>query len=276
MLVRTTLVALSLTLVACEKADPAPAEPVKQAEPEKPAEPAKPAEPEPAPKGPPEFMSEPERLDREGQPHADHERRTIDIAGLARRGGENAKVVVVGCIDPGEPYSKRGQQNWAEALAAFPNDVAMYIHPYWTVNQSVDDTAKRGNKDSIARIERTKFVAAALVAADQQGKIWEMHDLVLATERDQITRENLGKLEGLDVAKWTAALDSEETKTAVAAHKQACNALGVDRGIPVYFINGRMMMGARLAEDLRYLVEVEIWGGFEKLPKNESAPKPPG
>ncbi|NJK32940.1 MAG: hypothetical protein HC927_11325, partial [Deltaproteobacteria bacterium] len=62
-------------------------------------------------------------------------------------------------------------------------------------------------------------------------------------------------------------LDSEPTKAAVAAHKQACTALGVERGTPVYFINGRKLLGAPKTEAMRYVIEVEIFGGFEALPK---------
>lgn len=272
----TTCLTLLSLLVACE-GDPAPAQPAKQADaadPAKPAEPSKPDEPvvtpEPAPKPKPTFMSEPERLDPKGEPWADHERRKIDITGLARRGSEKAGVVVLGCIDMRDPYSKKAQKVMAEALAAFPDDVALYMRPYWNVLESGEAAEKNGSKPAIEQRELTQLLATALVAAEQQGKIWELHDLILVAEKEQLTREGLAKLAGdagLDVEKWTAALDAEETKTAVAAHKQACNALGVDRATPIYFINGRMLRGAVPAEAVNYLLELELFGGFEALPK---------
>jgi DSBA-like thioredoxin domain len=262
-----------LTLVACE-GDPAPAKQAATAESAKPAEPAKPTEPavapEPEPKPKPAFMSEPERVNRQGEPWADHERRNIDTTGLARRGGEKAGVVVLGCIDMRDPYSTRGQKTMAELHAAFPNDVAFYLRPYWNVLESSEQVAKRGDKDAIALRELTELLATALVAAEQQGKIWELHDKMLAAEKEQLNRDGLAKLAvdaGLDVEKWTAALDAEATKTAVAAHKAACNALGVDRGTPIYFINGRLMKGSAPIEDMTYLIELELTGGFEALPK---------
>jgi hypothetical protein len=215
-------------------------------------------------------MSEPERLNPKGEPWADHERRKIDVAGLARRGGEKAGVVVLGCVDMRDPFAKRGQRNMAEVLAAFPDDVALYLRPYWNVLESSEIAAKRGDKDAIEMRKLTELLATALVAAEQQGKIWELHDLMLEAQNEQLTREGLAKLAadaGLDVEKWTAALDAEETKTAVAAHKQACNTLGVDRANPVYFINGRMMVGGVQTEHMRYVVELELAGGFEALPK---------
>ena len=215
-------------------------------------------------------MSEPERLNRKGEPFADHERRKIDTTGLARRGSESAKVVVLGCLDMRDPYVKRGQRTMAEVFAAFPNDVALYMRPYWNLIETFEAAAKRGDKDSVAIRDQTQLAAAALVAAEQQGKLWELHDRILEADSDQLTRDGLTKLAtdaGLDVAQWTTALDSEATKTAVAAHKQACNALGVDRGVPIYFINGRMMTGSVSPEDMSYLMQVEMFGGFEALPK---------
>jgi predicted DsbA family dithiol-disulfide isomerase len=215
-------------------------------------------------------MSEPERLTPKGELLADHERRKIDTTGLARRGGEKASVIVLGCIDMRDVYSKKAQKSMAEVLAAFPNDVALYIRPYWNVLESGEAAEKNGHKPAIEQRELTQLLAAALVAAEQQGKIWELHDLIFAAEKEQLTREGLAKLAtdaGLDVEKWTAALDAEATKTAVAAHKQACNALGVDRATPIYFINGRMVRGALPTEAMTYLVELELFGGFEALPK---------
>lgn len=277
MLRTVTLVLMSLALVVACEGDPAPAQPAKQVdavEPAKPAEPvatpepAKPAEPEPKPK--PAFMSEPERLSHKGEPWADHERRKIDITGLARRGSEKAGVVVLGCIDMRDVYSKKGQKSMAEVFAAFPDDVALYIRPYWNVLESGEAAEKNGHKPAIEQRKLTQLLATAMVAAEQQGKIWELHDLIFSAEKEQLTREGLAKLAadaGLDVEKWTAALDAEATQTAVDAHKQACNALGVDRATPTYFINGRMMRGAVPTEAMSYLVELELFGGFEALPK---------
>lgn len=257
-------------LVACE-GDPAPV-PAKQADaPAKTAEPAKTPEsaktPEPAAK--PAFMNEPEQLNGQGQPFADHERRKVDVTGLARRGSEKAGVVVLACVDLRDPFSKRGQQNMAEVLAA-TEEVALYLRPYWNMLETAEALAKNGDERTIAQRELTELLATALVAAEQQGKIWELHDRILDAEPEQLTRDGLSVLAaeaGLDAEKWTAALDTEETKTGVAAHKQACNALGVDRGVPAYFINGRMLRGAVPTEQMRYVVEVELAGGFETLPK---------
>jgi hypothetical protein len=43
--------------------------------------------------------------------------------------------------------------------------------------------------------------------------------------------------------------------------------LGVEQAIPAYFINGRKLIGAAPADAFRYLIELELAGGFEALPK---------
>jgi 2-hydroxychromene-2-carboxylate isomerase len=131
---------------------------------------------------------------------------------------------------------------------------------------------KARRQKAIAQRELTELLARALVAAEQQYKSWELHDLMLEADKDQLNPDGLAKMAGeagLNVAQWMAALDSEATKARVAAHKQACNALGVDRETPAYFINGRLMLGPPPpVDDIVYVVKVELAGGFELLPKH--------
>jgi hypothetical protein len=246
-----------------EQAKPAPND---KAEPE----PNVKAEPEVAPTPPPPaFMSEPERLDPKGELIADHTRRAIPIDGLTRRGPENAPVVILACVDMPDAFVQRGQKSMAEVRAALPDVGAYYLRPYWNVLESAEAAAKNKHKPAIERIERTKLLARAMVAAERQSKIWEFHDALLAADKDQLTPDGLDALAeqaGLDVATWKTQLDDETTAAAVEAHRKACQELGVDKAVPAYFINGRMMRGSRPVEDVRYVIEVEQHGGFEKLP----------
>ncbi len=273
-MLRRTLSLALLALLACD-AEPAPTKPAAE-ETAKPDEPAKPAEPAALPAAPPApeakakpaFLREPERLNRQGKPFADHERRQVDVAGLTRRGSEQAAVVIVGCVDLAGPLVRGNQKYMAELYKEFPKDVALFIRPYWKLIESFEKAVKRGDKGMIARRDLSKLLTEALVAAELQGKIWEMHDLVLAADIKELDRESLTKLAadaGLDVEKWKAALASKETEAAIDAHKKACNALGVDRNVPAYFIDGRKIGTAR-PEDVKYLIEVELAGGFEVLP----------
>ena len=242
--------------------------------PAKDAETAK-VEPEPEPEPPPPFMAEPERLDPKGLTIADHERRSVDVGGLTRRGPEDAAVVVLECIDFADAYNKGGQKSMTEVHEALGERVAFYLRPYWNLLESQEQAVARGDKAAKARAAQTRRLAAALVAADRQGKLWPLHDQFVAADKDQLASEDLSALAtaaGLDVEAFTAQLGDEQTLAAVEAHRAACQALGVDRATPAYFINGRMMTGARKADDMRYVVDVELHGGFEKLPPGPAEP----
>lgn len=89
-----------------------------------------------------------------------------------------------------------------------------------------------------------KLAAEAALAADEQGKFWEMHDMMLA-HQDDLSRDallELGKRVGLDVAKLRVALDQRTCQDAVSADVEAGMALEI-QGTPSFVINGRKIVG---------------------------------
>ncbi len=91
--------------------------------------------------------------------------------------------------------------------------------------------------------ERAEAAALAVEAAHQQGKFWEMHDLVFAnqTKLDDADLERYaGQIEGLDVGKWKADLAAPETKAAVDRDLSQAKALKLP-GTPAVFVNGRQV-----------------------------------
>ncbi len=93
----------------------------------------------------------------------------------------------------------------------------------------------------------TKFgplAAEAGLAAADQGKFWELHDLMIANQ-DDLTRKALlayAKQAGLDVPRLRAALDSHQFRAQVNAEEKEGETLGVS-GTPTFFINGRIVSG---------------------------------
>ncbi len=82
--------------------------------------------------------------------------------------------------------------------------------------------------------------AEAAEAAGAQGKFWEMHDAIFATQNmlDDALFEGHAKALGLDVKKWQAARASFPIKDRVAQSRKEGEALGVE-ATPTFFINGR-------------------------------------
>ena len=98
----------------------------------------------------------------------------------------------------------------------------------------------------------------AALAAGEQGKFWEMHDLLFAN-RGTFTRPELlglaAKL-GLDAARFQKDLDGERLKLAVQADQAEGGRLGVD-ATPTFFVNGKKYTGAKSFEQLKQLVQNE-------------------
>lgn len=95
----------------------------------------------------------------------------------------------------------------------------------------------------------------AAMAARAQGRFWEMHDLLFANTQ-RVQRDDLlgyARKLGLDVARFTKDLDSDDTKQAIAKDVEEGNRVGVT-GTPSYSINGKLYSGTRSMADLKQLI----------------------
>jgi protein-disulfide isomerase len=82
--------------------------------------------------------------------------------------------------------------------------------------------------------------ARAAIAAQHQGKFWEMHDRLFDNQEhlEQADIERYATELGLDMARFHADLEDEVTEARVAADRALGTQLGV-QGTPTLFVNGR-------------------------------------
>lgn len=107
-----------------------------------------------------------------------------------------------------------------------------------------------------------KLAAQAGLAANKQGKFWEMHDKMFANQT-KLKKEDLVAYAtelGLNVAKFTK--DMEDTKTAAAVEKdmQQAQSLGAN-GTPTFFINGVELVGAQPEEAFSQIIDKLLGNG---------------
>jgi protein-disulfide isomerase len=158
------------------------------------------------------------------------------------RGSRAAKVTIVEFSDFECPFCARVQATLQRLLREHPDDVRIVFRHL-----------------PLAFHAHAALAAEAAVAADEQGKFWEMHDRLFD---DQIALERAG-LErsasalGLDLPRFRAALDSHRGKATVDADVALAGRLHV-RGTPNFFINGRHVMGAQPYEEFARIVDDEI------------------
>ena len=104
------------------------------------------------------------------------------------------------------------------------------------------------------------FIAAeAALAARDQGKYWEMHDLLLK-KSPKLDRDSLisyAKELGLDMKKFTESVDMKKHKDEI--DRDVKLALSLDLyNTPTFFINGRKIVGDVPYEYLKKTVDEEL------------------
>src|SRR5262245_23727207 len=103
------------------------------------------------------------------------------------------------------------------------------------------------------------LAAEATLAAEAQGKFWEMHDKLLASSRE-LQREDLDRYArelGLDMDKFSQALDTRAYKGRVEQDVEVAAKAGV-KGTPCFLINGRKLVGAQPVEAFKAVIDEEL------------------
>jgi protein-disulfide isomerase len=122
------------------------------------------------------------------------------------------------------------------------------------------------------------LAAAAAVAAQKQGKFWQMHDALFASHNDlrRPTILALASAIGLDMKTFEADIDSPEVRKAVMHDQEDGSNVGV-MATPTLFIDGQHYNGAIKLETLKPILDAELKhpaGPIKKTAKTAAAPAP--
>ncbi|MCH9682823.1 MAG: thioredoxin domain-containing protein [Deltaproteobacteria bacterium] len=100
--------------------------------------------------------------------------------------------------------------------------------------------------------------AKAALAAQRQGKFWEMHDAMFEAggKIDADDLPDLARGIGLDMDRYAQDVEDPEIEAMIARDEAAAREVGV-RGTPASFINGRFVGGAQSAQRLDEIIEQE-------------------
>lgn len=104
---------------------------------------------------------------------------------------------------------------------------------------------------------KARDAAKATIAAQKQGKFWEMHDLLFKNQEklNSASFEDYAKQLGLDVKRFSADMASKETDKKIEADIAEGHAVGVD-STPSIYVNDRRYifppdeLGAYIREEL--------------------------
>lgn len=105
------------------------------------------------------------------------------------------------------------------------------------------------------------LAAEASLAAADQGKYWEMHDMLLKRS-PKLDRGSLiryaGEL-GLDTARFTDTLDKRRHRAEIERDKAFAVSLDLFN-TPTFFINGRKVVGERPFSYFKQIIDEELKG----------------
>ncbi len=170
---------------------------------------------------------------------------SIPVQGAPMRGPSNARITLVEFSDFECPYCSLAVKEVEAIQAAYPKDIKL-IYKHFPLSMH----------------PHAPLAAEAALAAQSQGKFWEMHDLLFANFR-RLSRENMiawaGQI-GLDVDKFKADLDSGKYKATVDKDEADGEAAGV-YGTPAFFINGKLYNGPLNLAAVKPILDAELKGG---------------
>jgi protein-disulfide isomerase len=171
--------------------------------------------------------------------------KNVEVGDSPFIGPADAAVTIVEWADFECPFCGAAAPLLEKAQATYPKHVRLVFKNY-----------------PLAMHEHAETAARASVAAERQGKFWEMHHALFKSQSMGLERpliEQLAKELGLDTKRFIADLESESVADAVLADRKQAEKLGV-RGTPMIYVNGRHFEIElfSLVEDLEEWLALEI------------------
>ena len=103
--------------------------------------------------------------------------------------------------------------------------------------------------------------AKASLAANEQGKFWEMHDLLIESQQSlsDETIRRIAKQIGLNMGKFEKAWNSDRFVPQITEDIRFAEANGAT-GTPTFFINGIIVKGAQPIDSFRAVIDAFLKG----------------
>jgi protein-disulfide isomerase len=178
---------------------------------------------------------------------------TVDTARL--RGNPDAPVTIVEFSDFQCPYCKMAQPTIKEVLAKYKDKVRLgfrdmplrQIHP------------------------QAQLAAEAARCAADQGKFWEYHDLLFASQQlDPASLSQYAGKAGLDVERFEGCTKGDKYKPMIENDLQMGSKAGVN-GTPAFFVNGQFISGAQPLAAFEKIIDAELAASASKDPAPAAA-----
>jgi protein-disulfide isomerase len=174
------------------------------------------------------------------------------VDGSPVKGPVDGRITIVEFSDFECPYCSLAVKEVYTLMAAYPNDTKLIFKQF-----------------PLSMHPNAPLAAAASLAAKEQGKFWELHDLMFANFR-KISRDNIliwAKQIGLDMDRFKNDLASLKYESVIKKDVADGEAVGV-YGTPAFFINGKHYNGPVTMESLKPILDAELKSSKAPLAKS--------
>ena len=163
---------------------------------------------------------------------------TLPTAHSPIKGNKDAPVTVVEFSDFQCPYCSRLQPILQQVLKAYPKEVKLVYKHY-----------------PLSFHKQARNATKASMAAGEQGKFWEMHDVIFKnyTKLSEEKFKEFAEQLGLNVEKFTSDYSSTKYDQQIQQDIALGRSVAVT-GTPTLFLNGKRMSG-RSFEDFKSSIE---------------------
>jgi protein-disulfide isomerase len=166
----------------------------------------------------------------------------LNIDGSPSKGPATAKVTLVEFSDFQCPYCSIAIQKAYALLQIYPKEVKLVFKQY---PLDIHDQAR--------------LAAEASLAANAQGKFWELHDKMFANHR-RLSRENIdlwARELGIDMIRFKQDVDSGKYRQQIDKDLNEGTQAGV-QATPTFFINGQRYNGPFEIANLKPIIDAEL------------------
>jgi protein-disulfide isomerase len=168
----------------------------------------------------------------------------IAVDGAPVKGPADARITLVEFSDFECPYCSAAEKQVDIVMAAYPKDVKLIYKQF-----------------PLSMHPHAQMAAEASLAARDQGKFWEMYDVLFKNYR-RLSNDNIliwAKEIGLNMDKFKTDLVSGKYKAVVAKDLADGEAAGV-YGTPAFYINGKQYNGEVTLAALKPILAAELKG----------------
>jgi protein-disulfide isomerase len=168
---------------------------------------------------------------------------TINLGDSPVRGPKDAKVTIVEWADYQCPFCAQSAPLVNQVLQAYPKDVR-YVFKQFPLPATMHPNALPAAK--------------AAIAANKQGKFWQMHDVLFENSRElggDKLKEYAAKV-GLDVGRWEKDVAAAEIQQQIDREMAEGRSADV-QGTPTFFVEGKRLQNRSL-EGFKEMIDAAL------------------